>query len=160
LDVTLAKTPDRRRKNKSLKGGSADGKDDAKSIFQVVTYYEEGKAEKLHVRAQSATDARRWVDALNPTSTQTTWTKQRARATQDYEPRDMDELVLRVGDIIHITHEADDQGVFKGTRVQEVMKSKRKREGWFHSSMVMLLPSLHEDGKARKRLNSEPKNMY
>lgn len=152
------KSPDRRRKNRSVKGGM-DITDELKLIFQVVAYYDDGKAEKLYMRAQSATDAKRWIEALNPSDSGLTWSKQRARATQDYEPRDKDELVLRVGDIIHIA-ETGDEGMLHGTRVQEIVKSKRKKVGWFSSSMVMMLPSLREDGNARKRLNSDPKTVY
>ena len=85
----LSAASDDRRHRKSSKGSSSS-RDREKNerdctIFQVVVYYAEGRAEILYLRAKSATDAKRWVDALNPdTSVQPTWNKQRARATVDY----------------------------------------------------------------------------
>lgn len=74
LSVSLPGLDDRRHRKSSKGSSSSREKNDRDStIFQVVAYYAEGRAEILYLREKSATDAKRWVDALNPdTSVQPT----------------------------------------------------------------------------------------
>eukprot|EP00041_Stephanoeca_diplocostata_P027861 m.776560 g.776560 ORF g.776560 m.776560 type:complete len:887 (-) comp23263_c0_seq21:4131-6791(-) len=158
LDVSkFAKSKSIKSRDASLKKKTREGSSTTKgkgggldAMFTVMVFYDEDKAEQLTVRCASSTDAKRWVDALNPgAEMRSSWNYERARVVQDHDSDQQDELVLRVGDIINIT-ETGDNDWYRGTRVQEEKHTKRRQHGWFQGCMVERLPSLQTTALMRK----------
>eukprot|EP00051_Salpingoeca_urceolata_P014582 m.185975 g.185975 ORF g.185975 m.185975 type:complete len:1558 (-) comp18127_c0_seq4:115-4788(-) len=114
------------------------------------------ETQALTVRAESATDKRRWMDCLTPPKSTdaeeiyASWDCPQAEALYDYDGKQADELTLRAGDIINIVTRATD-GWWKGSLADAEHKpGETVFAGWFPETYVKEIPSMHSKAKKLK----------
>jgi neuronal guanine nucleotide exchange factor len=101
--------------------------------FMEVVIYDPSEVIQLNLRAASATDKMRWLDAFHPPQLEedlyAAWDCPQARALYDYEARQADELTLCVGDVVDVLSRGPEW--CKGTLVHAKTTAGFAKTGWF-----------------------------
>lgn len=118
------------------------------NLMELVLYGSEDVLH-LHLRAPSATEKTRWLEAFNPPRERedyAAWDCPQARVIRDYDKKEPDELTLRVGDLVNIISRGA-EGICKGRLTGS---SGPDSSGWFPICHVREVESMHQHARVIK----------
>ena len=141
-------------------GGAGDTTDS--SAIELVIFGPDGAPTNLLLMCKSTTEKNRWLSVLDPIEgddddgntggTFEEWDCPQARATQDWNARQPDELSLKRGDILNIVTRGGPDDMSKGVLIRVAQATTRETRGWFPTTCIKEIVSLHQKAKVFKAI--------